>query len=143
MVATNMAQLEKMLLSQAKKAMNVAAEKMKADVMEETYSFYTGSNPTMYIRTGALGDTPRVTAISCSGKTVSFDVSLDTSFKYSTGDNPSMEQVLLLADKGIPWTTQSGALARQTVGRGGFWERSENKFKKTLDSVMASFFRKL
>ena len=35
MVASNMAQLEQMLMNQMKKAMNVAAEQMKADVYEQ------------------------------------------------------------------------------------------------------------
>lgn len=140
MVATNMAQLEKMLMRQLNKAMNVAAKKMEADLMDETWSFYSGSSPTMYVRTGALGNTPKVTALSKTGKSVSFDIYLDDSGGYTTGDNPSMAQVLQLADRGIPWITESGATAKTTVGRGGFWERSEKSFQKTLDSVIASFF---
>lgn len=140
MVATNMAQLEKMLMRQLNKAMNVAAKKMEADLMEETWSFYSSSSPTMYVRTGALGNTPKVTALSKTGKSVSFDIYLDDSGGYTTGDNPSMAQVLQLADRGIPWITESGATAKATVGRGGFWERSEKSFQKTLDSVIASFF---
>ena len=94
----------------------------------------------MYVRTGALGNTPKVTALSKTGKSVSFDIYLDDSGGYTTGDNPSMAQVLQLADRGIPWITESGATAKATVGRGGFWERSEKSFQKTLDSVIASFF---
>lgn len=140
MVATNMSQLEKMLMSRMQKAMSVASKKIEADVMEETWNFYTGGSPTMYVRTGALGNTPKVTGLTSGGKSVSFDVYLDDSGGYSTGDNPSMAQVLQLADRGIPWTTSSGATARPTVGKGGFWERSEKKFQKTLNEVMKSFF---
>lgn len=140
MVATNMAQLDKILISQLSKAMNVAAKKMEADLMDETWNFYSGSSPKLYVRTGSLGNTPKVTTLSKTGKSISFDVYLDDSGGYTTGDNPSMAQVLQLADKGIPWTTKSGATARATIGHGGFWERSEKSFQKTLDSVIASFF---
>lgn len=140
MVASNMSQLEKMLMSQMKKAMKVASAKMEADVMEETYGFYAGSSPKMYERTGALGDTPMVTGLTYGNETVSFDVCLDDSGAYSTGDNPSMKQVLQLADRGMPWITASGAKAREVVGKGGFWERSEKKFQKSLDGIMESFF---
>lgn len=140
MVANNIAELERMLMSRMKAAMNVAAAKMEADVYEQTYSFYAQGNPKVYVRTGALGNTPKVTAAKASDKTVSFDVYLDTNYQYSTGDNPSMQQVLELAENGTAWTTKSGAPARSTVGNGGFWKRSENTFQKTLDNVMSSFF---
>lgn len=140
MVASNMSQLENMLISHMQKAMGVASERIKADVMEETYNFYSGSSPKMYVRTGALGSTPEVTGLTSKGKSVSFDAYLDDSHRYDTGDNPSMAQVLQLADRGIPWVTSSGATARPTVGNSGFWERSEKKMQKTLDDVMRLFF---
>lgn len=140
MIATNMAQLEKMLIKQLDKAMNVASLKMEADLMEQIWSFYSSGTPTMYVRTGALGDTPKVTPLSKTNNIISFNIYLDDSHNYTTGDNPSMAQVLQLADRGIPWITKSGATAKATAGRGGFWERSEKSFQKTLDSVIASFF---
>lgn len=140
MTAKNMKELEQMLLKEMRKAMNVASEKMLADMHDETSDFYTQGNPKMYQRTGALGDTPKTTAVSSSGNIVSFKAYLDTSGGYTTGDNPSMTQVLDLANYGKPWTTESGSPARATLGKKGFWERAEKKMQRTLDRTMGQFF---
>lgn len=79
MTAKNMKELEQMLLKEMRKAMNVASERMLADMYDETGGFYTQGNPKMYQRTGALGDTPKTTAVSSSGNVVSFKAYLDTS----------------------------------------------------------------
>lgn len=141
MQANNMKELETILRKEMEKAMRITSDKVLADMYEETYGFYTGSNPKQYQRTGALGDTPKTTAISSSGDSVSFQAYLDTSGGYTSGDKPSMTQVLHLANYGTPWTTASGAPARQTVGKKGFWERAEQKMQKELDSTMGAFFR--
>lgn len=140
MTAKNMKELEQMLLKEMRKAMNVASERMLADMHDETGGFYTQGNPKMYQRTGALGDTPKTTAVSSSGNVVSFKAYLDTSGGYTTGDNPSMAQVLDLANYGKPWTTKSGSPARATLGKKGFWERAEKKMQRTLDRTMRQFF---
>lgn len=140
MTAKNMKELEQMLLKEMRKAMNVASEKMLADMHDETSDFYTQGNPKIYQRTGALGDTPKTTAVSSSGNIVSFRAYLDTSGGYTTGDNPSMTQVLNLANYGKPWTTESGNPARATLGKKGFWERAEKKMQRTLDRTMGQFF---
>ncbi|MDY4495008.1 MAG: hypothetical protein SPE24_09080 [Erysipelotrichaceae bacterium] len=140
MTAKNMKELEQMLLKEMRKAMNVASERMLADMYDETGGFYTQGNPKMYQRTGALGDTPKATAVSSSGNVVSFKAYLDTSGGYTTGDNPSMTQVLDLANYGKPWTTKSGSPARATLGKKGFWERAEKKMQRTLDRTMRQFF---
>lgn len=141
MTVNNMRQLEQMLLKEAQKAMTVASDKILADMYDETGKFYTKGSPKMYQRTGALGDTPRTTAISTSGKTVSFDAYLDTSHGYTTGSNPSMLQVLNLANYGTPFTTKNGYPAKPTLGQKGFWERAEKKMQKTLDRTMSKFFK--
>lgn len=140
MTAKNMKELEQMLLKEMRKAMNVASERMLADMYDETGGFYTQGNPKMYQRTGALGDTPKTTAVSSSGNVVSFKAYLDTSGGYTTGDNPSMTQVLDLANYGKPWTTKNGSPARATLGKKGFWERAEKKMQRTLDRTMRQFF---
>lgn len=130
MVARNMSELERMLMSQLTKAMDVVAEKVKADMYEETASFYTQGEPQVYIRTGALGDTPRTTTPSVSGKSISFEAYLDQNHKYETG-TWSMPTVLTNAEAG------TGGI----LGKSGFWKRSENKIQKTLDSTLKQFFK--
>ncbi len=141
MTATNMRQLEQMLLKEMRKAMVVASDKVLADMYDETEKFYTKGKPKKYQRTGALGDTPNTTAITTSGNEVSFNAYLDTSYTYTTGSTPSMTQVLDLANYGIPFTTKNGYPAKPTLGKKGFWERAEKKMQKTLDRTMKKFFK--
>ena len=135
-----MKELEQMLLKEIRKAMNIASEKVLADMHEETEGFYTEGKPKLYDRTGALGDTPRTTGIHSAGNIISFKAYLDTSWNYTTGDRPSMTQVLNLTNYGKPWTTKRGYTAKATLGKKGFWERAENKMGKTLELTMKKFF---
>lgn len=121
-------------------AMNLAASDALGDMYEETEGFYSGSSPSMYVRTGALGDTPEVSGVSSSGTSASFTARLNQDSGYTTGDSPSMSQVLALANSGAAWTTASGAPARDTVGRKGFWERAEKKIEKDFHKRLAQFF---
>ena len=145
MVATNMSQLNTMLIQELRKAMNIVSDKSLADMYEETGKFYTGGEPKIYERTGALGDTPRTTSLSTTagsmGGVVSFEAYLDTNHGYTSGSNPSMQEVLELANDGIPFTTRNGLPARPTVGKGQFWQRSEKKMEKTLNQTIRRFFK--
>lgn len=141
MTAHNMQELDAMLMRELKKAMNVTSNKALGEMYGETGGFYTGGEPKMYERTGALGDTPRTTSIRTGGKTVSFEAYLDQKHQYTTGDEPTMDKVLNLANSGIPWTTKSGSSARRTVGKRGFWERAEKKIGKSFEKTLGSFFK--
>ena len=137
MIVKNMQELERMLMKQAKKAMKVVASKVEADLYEETAGFYTGGEPSMYQRTGALGDTPKVTAIEQSGREISFNALLDTSHRYTTGKQPSMSAVLAVAnDHGLA----SSYVLRPPVGSQHFWDRALDRMEDTFNSTMRSFF---
>ena len=136
MTANNMKELEQMLLKEMRKAMVTASNKVLADMYDETGKFYAKGKPKIYQKTGALGDTPRTTAISSSGNEVSFVAYLDTASKYSTGSKPSMTQVLDLANYGIPFTTKNGYPAKSTPSKKGFWELTEKKMQKTMDRTL-------
>lgn len=145
MTAKNMSELNTMLIKELRKAMNTTSDKVLADMYDETGKFYTKGNPVMYERTGALGDTPKttsptVTSFGNRGK-VSFDAYLDTNYQYTSGDNPNMQQVLELANYGTPWITSSGATAKPTLGRKGFWERAEKNMEKSLKYTLKNFFK--
>lgn len=144
MTANSMEELRAVMLKEADKAMRVASEKALADMYEETGKFYTGKQPKVYKRTGALGDAPRITAnkkviTGSNTAEVYFDAYLDTEHVYSTGDRPEMEKVLELANYGKPWQTKSGADAKDTVGKKGFWERAEKKMEKHFNQTMRKF----
>lgn len=140
--AKNMKELNNMLMKQLGKAMNSAAKRMEADMYEQTGDFYTGKEPKKYQRTGALGDTPSTTAptveTTATGGKITFDAYLDTSGNYTTGKNPSMKDVLNLANYGISPTAPNHL--RATVGKKGFWERAEENMEKTLDKTMREYF---
>lgn len=140
MAANNMQQLNAMLMEELRKAMNVTSKKVLADMYEETGGFYTqGKKPTMYERTGALGDTPRTTAVSTSGNEASFEAYLDKGHQYTTGANPTMEDVLNLT-KAVPDHNSSVGYLRSVRGRTGFWERANEKMGERLDETLNKFF---
>lgn len=140
MIAKNMKELNSMLNKELKKAMNVVSEKALANMYEAAGEFYTQGEPKMYERTGALGNTPRTTSLSSTGNSVSFEAYLDKKHQYTTGKNPSMEDVLKLANNGI--TNSSVGKLRKTVGKQGFWEEAEKKIEKDLDDTLSNFFEK-
>lgn len=148
MIAKSMEELKAMFTREVDKAMRDASDMILADMYEETASFYEKGNPKMYERTGALGDTPQVTGnrIATTSRfttEVKFNASLNKNHKYATGDEPTMDKVLELANYGKTraWITKSGKLARPTLGRKGFWERSEKKMEKSLKRAMKKKFK--
>lgn len=145
MNANNMNQLNSMLLNKLKQAMKETSNKAEADMFEETGDFYSQGEPSMYERTGALGETPRTTStdsfLTKNGGEVSFDAYLDQIHKYTTGDEPDMSQVLDLANYGTPWITKEGSNARSTLGKKYFWERAEKKIEKSLKDTLRSYFK--
>ena len=145
MNANNMNQLNSMLLNKLKQAMKETSNKAEEDMFEETGDFYSQGEPSMYERTGALGETPRTTSadsfLTKNGGEVSFDAYLDQTYKYTTGDEPDMSQVLDLANYGTPWITKEGSNARSTLGKKYFWERAEKKIEKSLKDTLRSYFK--
>jgi len=135
MVVNSTEELERAIMRDMQNAMKAVEAKALADMYEATGNFYAGTNPKMYQRTGALGDTPKTTSPSVSGDAVEFKAYLDTSGGYTTGKQPSMEAVLTLADKG------SYPGLRPTVGNGGFWEKAEKKIEKDLNATMKAAFK--
>ena len=125
-----MAQLDRMLMNHLRKAMSVASVKMLADTQKETANFYTGGNPKCYVRTGALGDTPKSKPLSVGSNQVSFEIYLDDSHGYSTGTF-SMGDVL----------TNAEAHTAGIKGKPKFWANSKKRMEKTFNATMRSFFR--
>lgn len=140
MAAKNMKQIESMLMQEIEKAMNEASKKALEDMKEEVAGFYAGGTPTIYERTGALGDTPKTTKPSTSGKTVSFNAYLDENHRYTTGKNPTMEDILNLT-KAAPVHNSSVGYLRSVRGRVGFWERAKDKMERDFNETMNKFFK--
>ena len=130
MVATNMKQLEQMLRTKLKVAMQSASDNINSDITQNLSSFYTQGTPEFYKRTGNLGNSAERTPLSCSGNTISFEAGLNTTHGYTTGTF-SKTEVLEAAEN-----HEAGIL-----GKPGFWEKSENNMQKLLDSAIRSLFR--
>ena len=147
--ARNMKQLNDMLMRSLKNAMKATSKKAEADMYDATGWFYGGGDPryepTVYERTGALGDTPRVTENNvnqyANGGEVSFTAYLDNTHVYTTGDNPDMQKVLELANDGTQWITANGKKARLAVGRREFWERAEKNMEKDFEETLSKTFK--
>lgn len=142
MAARNIAELEREIKKRMRSAMAVASVKMKTDMQEETWGFYSGTTPKMYERTGTLGDSPETTPITQSGNETYFKAYLDTTGSYTSGANPTKMEVFKLANYGEKFLTSRNpdVYARDTKGKKGFWERAEVKMESTFKSIMKSYF---
>lgn len=139
MKVTNMNQLEKLLNQRLNKAMSIAANRCLEILYDETGSFYVGGEPEIYERTGALGDTPAVTPILNNSKTISFEAYLNTNYTYNSGKNPTMLDVLRLANSGI--IDSSVGKLFNTVGSEGFWDRAVVRMEKEFYKTLEEFFK--
>lgn len=139
MVLKNKAELERELLRSLKKAMNLGSKRVLGEMYDKVGQFYTGAEPKMYVRTGALANTPEVTEVSSDGNEVSFTAYFDDTGRYSTGKRPTMHDVLDLANYGK--TDSSVGTLYPAVGKGGFVERADANIEKIMDSTLRQFFR--
>lgn len=139
MTASNMSQLNMMLMQKLETAMSAASKEVLQDMKDEVQSFYDSGYPKMYVRTYALKRTPKTTAITAQGKSASFDAYLDQTHRYTSGKHPTMHDVLRLANNGE--TNSSVGKLWPTAGKGGFWDRAETKVKKTFERTLKQYFK--
>ena len=105
-------------------AAGIAAENINNTMKKEMADFYTEGNPVMYERTGALGETSRVSGIKSDGTSAGFDAYLDQSHSYTTG-TWSMAKVQENAENG------TGGI----LGKSGFWARIKAEIPKDLSDA--------
>ena len=141
MIARNMNELHRMLQKELLKAMNITAGRILEDMQNATEDFYSGGEPKMYERTGALGETPKITRIKQEDNKISFGAYLKQNHQYTTGKNPNMLQVLLLTNDMATNQPHIGRL-RKAVGSPHFWDRALQQMQKTYDDVLSNFFTK-
>ena len=82
-IASSMAELEKMIMDEIYTAMSVARSKSEQDTKTEVQSFYSQGSPTIYKRTGNLGNSVRANGASRGGRSVEFTVWLDQGISYN------------------------------------------------------------
>lgn len=123
--------------------MHEASQEAKKDMDSEMDNFYTSKKPKEYKRTGEMKKTPKVTPITTQitspvSGSVSFEASLETSHRYTSGKNPTMTQVLEVAEN---HKKASYYKLRPPVGRQGFWKRSEEEIEKDLNRAFRKRFK--
>ena len=149
-VASSMAELEKQIMEEMRKAMYDAKRQSEDDMKEAVQGYYTGS-PKMYKRTGKLKKTPKTSGVSSGAKSIEFDAYLDTNSVYpsitytytdghtSTSKSPSMTDVINLTNYG----TTSGSVGKlhPSIGTPGYWEKALTKIEKTVDTSFGKYFK--
>lgn len=137
---SNMAAIKRAIQKEAKAAMRDAQKKMWKKTRQEIESFYNQGSPTIYERTGTLGNSPQITNLQGSGDSLEYEIYLDQSVSYEVPNEA-------FTSRGFPsyFTTpeifeaaESGSFG--VKGKSGFWARSEAEFQNILDSAMAQHF---
>ena len=141
--ANNMQELTKMILKEMELCMHEASQEAKKDMDSEMDNFYTSKKPKEYKRTGEMKKTPKVTPITTQitspvSGSVSFEAYLETIHRYTTGKNPTMTQVLEVAEN---HKKASYYKLRPPVGCQGFWKRSEEEIGKDLNRAFRKRFK--
>ena len=141
--ANNMQELTQMILKEMDLCMQEASQEAKTAMDSEMDNFYTSKKPKVYKRTGEMKKTPKVTPIATQttspvSGSVSFEAYLETSHRYTSGKNPTMKQVLEVAEN---HNQASYYKLRPPVGRQGFWKRSEEEIGKGLNRALRKRFK--
>lgn len=139
--ARNMNQVNQLLMKKIQQAMKEVQQNALSDMQKETARFYEGTQPTSYHRTGALGQTPRVSDLTSSksstGGKVSFNAYLDDTHQYTTGRQPTMRTILTMANQGGSMKNPPMAALD---GNPGFWDRSKEEIERELKQTMTRYF---
>lgn len=142
-VATSMSDLENMLRTEFRVAMQEVRTKDLEDMLKETQRFYTIGNPKIYQRTGKLGSSPRTTPITIGGDTISFEAYLNQGQGWYGKGNPNpafTKRGYASYFSPLQVLNASEYHFARVKGRPGFWHRSELKFQMNLDRTLASHF---
>lgn len=137
---TSMAQLETELRNEMVKAMNETMVRSLADMREQTMDFYSIGRPTIYHRTGQLGNSPRVEGVSVGGNSASFKAYLQMG-SY-TVPNPAFTR-RGYASYFSPLQVMNAAEYHQAhvKGRPRFWYRSQLNIERDLRNIMSAHFK--
>lgn len=122
-------EIKKDLQKKLQNTIDEIADRSEDIMHEEIEGFYAGATPVYYKRTGTLGTTPQITDKYCNSNQAGVTASLNQNISYSTGSF-SGEQVIDAAEHG----------KYGIVGRGGFWERSNERIKEAVDDAIAKNF---
>lgn len=141
-MATSWDQLEHEIMLDVKNAMMVVQLRAETVMKEELFGFYAGGHPKLYVRTGQLGNSSRVSPLSVSGTTAEFRAYLDKASVHYVVPNKAF------TDRGYSsyFSTDEVFDAAEAgtagiVGRPGFWKRSEQRFEQELNKALGQYFK--
>lgn len=138
--ANSMAELEQLIMNEMQRAMSVVYSKSEQDTKNEVQSFYSQGSPTIYKRTGKLGNSVKTHGVSKRGKSIDFYVWLDQTYSY-TVPNPDFIEKGFSSYFSTPMVFEAAEAGTANIkGKSGFWARSEQKIESDLNSTFASFF---
>lgn len=133
-IIRNRAEMERAMKKKITRAMQEFRLKASDDMKEEMAEYYMSGTPKVYERTYEMDNSPEVLPVIDEGDEITTIARLNTDFKYNTGKEPTMEDVLNLANYG---TNQSSVgYLRDTVGKEGFWEEMQDRMEKDFYSTM-------
>lgn len=150
MIVNSREELVRALADEMKKAMNELNVTSKNIVESELKAYYAGTSPKMYKRTGMLESSGEVTNVSGDRAEMSFIARMKKDYTYpsitytypdgghTTSKSPSMEDVLNLTNDGI--TSSSVGRLHPAIGRGGYWDRIEEKIEESQNTIMGNHF---
>lgn len=130
MAANSLGEIIEQIKGDMKNALLDAQTQSELIMHDAILGFYAGGTPTMYARTGALGQTPATESIDDGFRTY-----LNQSGGYSTGKKPTMKQVIQLTDTG------AAAGLRPAVGAPGYWDKAEEQIKDAVNDAFSHYFR--
>lgn len=137
---SSMTAIKKAIQKEAKAAMKDAQKKMLKKTQQETQGFYSQGSPTIYERTHALENSPQTTSLQGSGDFLEYEIYLDQSVSYEVPNEAFTSRGFssYFTTPEIFEAAESGSY--HTLGKSGFWKRSESEFQNILDSAMAHHF---
>lgn len=139
-VANSTAELEQMIVQEMQKAMQATQTKIKADMLRETQAFYSQGSPSIYDRTGQLGNSPRTTGITSGGTSVSFEAYLQPG-SYHVPNPKFTSRGFASYFSPMQVMTSAEAGSHHILGKGGFWERSLTHMERDLNQTFGRYFK--
>lgn len=138
-VANNSAELERMIVQQMQKAMQVTQKKIEADMFAEVGQFYSQGSPRLYTRTGNLANSPKTTGISMGGTSASFEAYLEPG-GYNVPNPAFTSRGFASYFSLLQVLTAAESHAAHILGKGGFWSRSLKRMKEDIMTTFGQFF---
>lgn len=114
-----------------------------AATLNNTHSFYSQGNPTVYQRTGQLGNSPKSTGVSGSGNSYKTKIYLDVAGTSYPVPNPDFDtdgtgRFSHFSSQEVFEAAESGSFG--VKGKPGFWKKSEAEIQQIFEAAMSKRF---